>query len=37
MKTPVLFLLLGLLLLFAGVTGRLGVILASLFTPQEVI
>lgn len=37
MKAAVFFLLFGLLLLWAGVTGRLGVILAALFTPGEVV
>jgi hypothetical protein len=37
MKAPFIFLLVGLVLLWAGVTGRLGVILAALFTPREVM
>lgn len=36
MKAPGIFLLIGLVLLWAGVTGRLGLILAALFTPREV-
>jgi hypothetical protein len=32
-----IFLLLGLLLLWAGITGRLGLILAAIFTPSEVL
>lgn len=35
-SSPILFLILGLLLLWAGVTGRLGSILAALFAPSEV-
>lgn len=33
----VLFLLLGLVLIWAGATGRLGLMLAALFTPSEVV
>lgn len=33
---PLLFLLAGVLLLYLGVTGQLGLFLAAIFTPQEV-
>jgi hypothetical protein len=32
-----MFLLLGLLFLWAGITGRLGITLAAIFTPSEVL
>lgn len=35
-SAPVLFLVGGVLLIWLGVTGRLGVVLASIFTPEEV-
>jgi len=34
--TPLLFLLAGALLLYLGVTGKLGLFLAAIFTPEEV-
>jgi hypothetical protein len=33
---PLLFVLAGILLLYLGVTGRLGLFLAAIFTPEEV-
>lgn len=33
---PILFILVGVLLVWLGITGRLGVFLAALFTPDKV-
>lgn len=37
MKSPIILLLIGLLLVWAGITGRLGLTLAAIFTPGEVM
>jgi hypothetical protein len=34
--SPLLFFLVGILLVWLGVTGRLGVFLAAIFTPERV-
>ncbi len=36
MKAPAVLFILGLLLVWLGITGRLGVFMAALFTPTEV-
>lgn len=36
MPTPLIFLVVGFLILYLGVTGRLGVFLAAIFIPGQV-